>query len=187
MSRATPTFGDVLRQLRTAAPLSQEDLTAALHGSALTRWREVRDRWGVPLALTSLARVDAARGDIASAAQQYAESLELLIEQGQLATAATVLDGLAGTAASMRRAVIAARLFGAAEGVRDAIGTTVQPIDQEDRDRCLARVHSLLGTAALAVERAFGRARPLNDAVAEALTFATEIATDDRIDTAVSV
>ena len=26
MSRATPTFGDVLRQLRTAASLSQEDL-----------------------------------------------------------------------------------------------------------------------------------------------------------------
>jgi len=184
MSRATPTFGDVLRQLRTAASLSQEDLTAALYGSALTRWREVRDRWGAPLALTSLARVDAARSDIAGAAQRYAESLELLIEQGHLATAATVLDGLAGTAASMRRAVIAARLFGAAEDVRDAVGSTGQPIDQEDRDCCLARVHSMLGTAALAAERAFGRARPLHDAVAEALTFAAEIATDDRVDTA---
>jgi len=179
MSRATPTFGDVLQQLRTAAPLSQEDLTAALYGSALTRWREVRDRWGAPLTLTSLARVDAARGDTASAAQRYAESLELLVEQGHLATAATVLDGLAETAASMRRAVIAARLFGAAEDVRDAIGTTVQPIDQEDRDRCLARVHSMLGTATLAAERVFGRERPLHDAVAEALTFAAEIATDD--------
>jgi hypothetical protein len=42
----------------------------------------------------------------------------------------------------------------------------------------------MLGTAALAAERAFGRARPLNDAVAEALTFAAEIATDDRVDTA---
>jgi tetratricopeptide (TPR) repeat protein len=180
-----PGCADVLSSLGRAAEARGEyDQAAALHESALTRWREVRDRWGVPLALTSLARVDAARGDIASAAQQYAESLELLIEQGQLATAATVLDGLAGTAASMRRAVIAARLFGAAEGVRGAIGTTVQPIDQDDRDRCLARVHSMLGTAALAAERALGRARPLNDAVAEALTFAAEIATDDRVDTA---
>jgi hypothetical protein len=79
----------------------------------------------------------------------------------------------------MRRAVIAARLFGAAEDVRDAIGTIVQPIDQEDRDRCLARVYSMLGTATLAAERAFGRERPLHDAVAEALSFAAESATDD--------
>jgi len=42
----------------------------------------------------------------------------------------------------------------------------------------------MLGTAALAAERVFDRERPLHDAVAEALSFAAESATDDRVDTA---
>jgi predicted ATPase/transcriptional regulator with XRE-family HTH domain len=179
----TPGCADVLSSLgRAAEARGDYDQAVALHEDALAHWREVRDRWGVPRALTSLARVDAARGDIVSAAQQYAESLELLVEQGQLATAANVLDGLAGMAASTRRPVIAARLFGAAQAVRGAIGATVQPIDQEDRDRCLARLHSMLGTATLATERASGQAMPLNVAVVEALALAAEIATDDRLD-----
>jgi hypothetical protein len=83
--------------------------------------------------------------------------------EGRVAeSTATPASGLPGIAA-------AAKLFGAAEAVRDALGTPLPPVDQADHDRCLAAVRAALGEDAFAAARAAGHAMDLEQAVAHAL------------------
>ena len=61
------------------------------------------------------------------------------------------------------------RLLGAAEGLRDALGTPLPPVDRVDRDRSLAAARAVLGEAAFAAASAEGRAMEPEQAVRIAL------------------
>jgi hypothetical protein len=63
----------------------------------------------------------------------------------------------------------AARLFGAAEALREAIGTPLPPADRAEHDRSVAAVRTALGEEAFAAAWAEGRALTLEHAVAFAL------------------
>ena len=72
-------------------------------------------------------------------------------------------------AAGQRQPERAARLFGAAEGLREVMGAPLPPADRAGRDRSVAAVRSALGEEAFAAAWAEGRAMSLEAAVAFAL------------------
>jgi predicted ATPase/DNA-binding NarL/FixJ family response regulator/transcriptional regulator with XRE-family HTH domain len=63
----------------------------------------------------------------------------------------------------------AARLLGAAEGLRDHLGAVSPPTDRQTDEQVIAMIRAQLTAADLAVARAEGRALTLDQAVAEAL------------------
>jgi hypothetical protein len=65
--------------------------------------------------------------------------------------------------------VHAARLFGAAEALRAAIGSPIPPIERAEYERAVAASRTALGEAAFAAAWAEGRAMTLERAVEFAL------------------
>ncbi len=114
---------------------------------------ELRDRWRMSSVLEDLAAVALARG------QPDAES-------GPAAAAA---------------ALTAARLLGAAEAIREAIGTTIAPCEREQHDKTDNRVRAVLGKSAFTAARRQGRITPLDELVAELAAPPTGAA-DARVD-----
>jgi hypothetical protein len=70
----------------------------------------------------------------------------------------------------------AARLFGAAEALREALGAPLPPVERAHYDRSIATVRAALGEKAFAAAWTAGRAMPLEAAVARA----TEEESDSR-------
>jgi DNA-binding NarL/FixJ family response regulator len=98
----------------------------------------------------------------------YQESLALLYEQGDRPSIASRLRGLALIAAMMRQHLRAARLWGAADALREAIGAP-EPRQNARAQEAIAATRRGLGDDAFAAAWASGRALPLAEAVAEAL------------------
>jgi tetratricopeptide (TPR) repeat protein len=144
--------------------------------------RRLGDRWGVPVSLNGLARVARHHGNRARAAVLCRESLALYQEQGIKLGMVQCLENMAAAAlepaASETRerpacvsapVRIAARLFGAAEAARDALGTPLFPVDRPEYDRSVAAARGALGEEAFVAAWAEGRALELEQAVASAL------------------
>jgi hypothetical protein len=110
-----------------------------------------------------------AQGDYEGARALYRESLGILRPAGEQRGIARVLEGLAGLAAAEDQAERAARLFGAAEALRAAIGAPLPPGDRVRCHRGLALTRAALGEEAFAAAWAAGRAMSLNQATAYAL------------------
>ncbi len=71
---------------------------------------------------------------------------------------ASGLEGLASVVAMQGESAWAARLWGTAEALREAIGAPLQPIEQADYDHAVAAVRSNLGEETFALTWAEGRA-----------------------------
>ncbi len=126
-------------------------------------------RWGIALSLLNLGITARLQGEYARAVAHYAECLPLFQQVGDTRGAGGCLEELGGVAAALGHLARAARLFGAAEAVRDALGAPQGPVDRQDHDRTVAGVRAALGADALATAWVAGRALPLEQAVAEAL------------------
>lgn len=70
----------------------------------------------------------------------------------------------------------AARLFGAAEALREEIGVSIPPDDRADYDQSVAAARSRLAATQFTAEWEAGRGLSPEDAVTEALALAREIA-----------
>jgi tetratricopeptide (TPR) repeat protein len=79
------------------------------------------------------------------------------------------LELLAAIAAAQGQARRGARLLAAAEGLREALGTPLPPVERPDVERCVAAARAALGEAEFAAAWAEGRAMSLEEAVALAL------------------
>jgi predicted ATPase/class 3 adenylate cyclase len=108
------------------------------------------------------------RGDYERAHALHQESLELSRELGDKLVAAESLEGLACSAARGEEER-AARLFGAAEAVREAVGYHQTPRESALREPFLGTVRSRLEEAKWEAALAEGRAMTFDDAVAYAL------------------
>jgi hypothetical protein len=78
------------------------------------------------------------------------------------------LEGLAAVASGEEQAEQAARLFGAAEALRESMGTPLPPVYRACHERHVAAARRACGAAAFAAAWAVGRALSLDEAVAEA-------------------
>ncbi len=113
---------------------NQEDYPAAhaLFEESLTIRRELGDRGGAAISLNNLANVALARSDYAAARTLFRESLAIKRELGDRWGIAFSLEGLGAAEAGIGGALLAARLWGAAESLREEIGA---PIPRNDRPR----------------------------------------------------
>ena len=104
-----------------------------------------------------LARVLALQGEVTQARARYQESLALVREIVIMEPIPAILEGLADTVASQGEVVWAARLWGAAENLRETIGTPLPPVYRADYERSVAATRTQLGEQAFAATWQEGR------------------------------
>jgi predicted ATPase/DNA-binding CsgD family transcriptional regulator len=111
--------------------------------------QEVGDRRGLAWGLYGLGWVSLSKGEAARASAQWQETLGLLQEIGQQWFIALALEGLAAAAAQEQPAW-AARLWGAAERLRETIGGSIPPMVQNVYEPFLGTARAQLGERAFA-------------------------------------
>jgi hypothetical protein len=110
------------------------------------------------------------QGEVERAMGLYAESLELFRSVGSTWGLAYYLEGMARAACAHGQPVRGARLCGAAEAVREAIGAPLPPVDRASYLRTIAIAKDALGDDAFDRAWAEGRLLSLEQALAEAAT-----------------
>jgi tetratricopeptide (TPR) repeat protein len=147
---------------------AEGDLVAARalceNGRAI--FQELGDGAGIGAALASQAKLAHDEGDTDAARGLYLESLALFQELKSRLEIAEVLEGLAAVDTSDAQPERAARLFGAAEALREAIGTPVPPADRGELERQVADARAALGDDRFAAAWAAGRVLTPEQAVA---------------------
>jgi predicted ATPase/DNA-binding SARP family transcriptional activator len=131
--------------------------------------RELGDKGGIARSLGSLGRVAGDQGDYGAARALLEESLAIFRELGHKREIAMNLEGLAAVAVAEAQSERAVRLFGAAEGLREAIGAPLPPADRAEHNRSVAAARTALGEEAFAAAWAEGRALSLEAAISYAL------------------
>ncbi len=139
--------------------------------AALARSGELAEqvgfREGVAWALHERGLLAVRRGEPGAAALLH-EALDIHRDLGDRWRVASVLDDLAAAALAARPpdAAGAARLLGAAQHIRDVIGTAVAPCERADHAGTHASARAALGEAAFAGLVRAGAAEPLDDVLA---------------------
>ena len=139
--------------------------------AALGRSRELAEqvgfREGVAWALHERGLLAVRRGEPGAAALLH-EALDIHRDLGDRWRVASVLDDLAAAALAGQPpdAARAARLLGAAQCIREGIGTAVAPCERADHARTQASARAALGEAAFASLVQAGAAEPLDDVLA---------------------
>ena len=159
----------------SAHELGDDARAIALLEEALALNQRHGDEWGSAGSLWRLALVALDRGDAARAATCALEALNLFWALGDQAATIECLALLTGAAAELGRIEPAARLIGASDRLRDALGIVlIWWIEQRDGR---AGVRARLGEDQAAEAFAAGRPLSLAEAVAEARALAAELAT----------
>jgi DNA-binding CsgD family transcriptional regulator len=140
-----------------------------LFEEALALWQARGDAWGAAHALNGLADSARAQGNVARAAVLSQQALAHYAELRDRYRMAGRMEDLAGVAGLLRLPEQAARLFGAAEGLRETVGAPVAADDRELYERDVAAVRAALDETAFAAAWAAGRALSIEEAVAEAM------------------
>jgi non-specific serine/threonine protein kinase len=120
-------------------------------------------------ALLNLGHLARLSGDFPLARARYEESLKRFSEAGDQGGVAFCLEGLACLAASGEQVARAARLFGAAEGLREEAEIPLPPVDRVGYEEAMTAARRALGEARFAAAWAAGRALPTDQAVIEAM------------------
>jgi tetratricopeptide (TPR) repeat protein len=130
--------------------LKQGDVAAARTRTeeALRLYREMEYREGITEALALLGNVETARGDLPYASTLFEESLTMARELKQQELFAIGLEGLAPVRAAQGDPAQAARLWGLAEALREALGAPLPPVVRASYDAAVATVHRQLGEQA---------------------------------------
>jgi hypothetical protein len=112
------------------------------------------------------------------------EGLALWRELGDQLGAAECLEGLAAIAAGTGEPARVARLLGAVEALREAMGTPQPPVERLDHEATVAATRAALGAAAFAAAWSEGQALTPEEAVAYALADEPEPApaVDDQVE-----
>jgi ATP/maltotriose-dependent transcriptional regulator MalT len=112
--------------------LCQDDTVQArlLLEESVVLFKKMGDRWHTAGSISSLARVEAVQSNYAAARALYEECVALCREVGYILGLgiASALEGLAGVVAAQGELVWAAQLWGAAEALREAMGTPIPPV-----------------------------------------------------------
>ena len=150
-----------------------ERMRASLE-EALAAFRGVGDAWGVAWCLGLLADLALQRGDAGLALALRQEGLVLYRNHGDRNAVAEWLADVATLAAGLGPPDRAARLFGAAEALREGLGRRVtRGSSISSSARAAADVRAALGDDAFAAAWDAGRALSADEAVAEAAALAT--------------
>ncbi len=145
------------------------DQATVLHEEALALDRGTGDTAHESYTLRCLGIAMLQQGDYQRATEVFTKSLRLSRETGFRWMTFECVVGLAGVCGAHGEHDRAARLFGAAESLRENIGHHRSPQDQADYDRRVASTRSGLGEAAFTAAWAEGRAMTMEQAIEYAL------------------
>jgi DNA-binding NarL/FixJ family response regulator len=147
------------------------DATAAIPywQEALQIHRETGDTWGASISLSYLGMTASESGEYATAEALLRESLQQRWDIGTKEDIAHGLANFGALAAAQGQASRAARLFGAAEAIQEAIGNQLKEPERSFYERAIARTRTSLNDRDYAAAWSAGRALSIGDAVAEAL------------------
>ncbi len=144
---------------------------------ALAIQREVGVKREIAQSLALLGAVLQSQGDAVRAAAVLQESLVINRELGYRAGIVKVLAGLGWVAAVQGQPERAARLFGQGEALLEATGVPIDAYYARGRpfaDRIIGAARAALSEEAFAAAWAEGRAMPLEEAIADALSLTAE-------------
>ncbi|HLJ78016.1 MAG TPA: tetratricopeptide repeat protein [Acidobacteriaceae bacterium] len=141
----------------------------ALFEAALVIVREIGNRAWEAWNLQNIGCVTTAQGDHISARPQYVESLQIYRDLGDRQGVASSLEAFAGLNAREDRLEPAARIWSAAERLREEIGAPIHPVNRQEYDREAAAARKALGDEAFTAAWAAGRGMTWEEAVAYAL------------------
>ena len=152
-----------------------------LHEESLSLFRRIygAHNFGVAWAFQGLGETALAQGDAILAATQLTKALSLSRDLEDRAGMAWCLAGLAGAAVLDEEPERAARLWGAAEALRQSMGARPAPAARVTHERLLAAARQQLGETAFAAAWAIGQAKTPVQAIELAL-LASAITTGRR-------
>jgi tetratricopeptide (TPR) repeat protein len=149
---------------------------AALFDEALALSRDMGDMIDAGYVLARLGDLALDESNYALAVNRYREALSLWWEHGAKAGFLECFWGIGAAAVGIGNGERAARLFGAEAALNDTFGAPWGTAGQAWHDLPIIAAREQLGEASFAAGYALGRALPLDDAVAEALALADELA-----------
>ena len=132
-------------------------------------FQELGDRHRLNMIRSELAHIDRSEGRFESAESAYRDTILQWKRLGHRAAVAHQLESFAFIAHARQDSGRAARLYGAAEALRERIGIAMTPIEQSEYDGEIARLREGVDAKALAEAWKDGRAMILEQAVAFAL------------------
>jgi len=140
------------------------------HQESLAIRRELGERGGIAAAQNDLGNVAFEQGDYLAANALYEESLAIQHELRDRRGIAFSLEGRAALFAALCRSLLAARIWGAAERLRQEIGSPLPPNERPRYDRRVAAASAVVKDYG-AFNRAWqeGRALTLEQAIELAL------------------
>ena len=164
---------------RTAVSLGNLGITMLVHGEpeqatvlleeSLALFREIGDGANIAIGLMYSALAALTKGDHGRVKALSEESLDLLQRAEDRQHIADCLEIMAGGAGAQGLARRAARLWGAAEAMREEIGVPLQPENRRVLDPYLATARSSLGEIAWQTTLADGRAMMPEQAIVYSL------------------
>ena len=165
-------LGDTRIVADAVLKLSRTEILRGDHGAAsglaeegLELARTLGDAWTTSVALASVAFAELAAEDAQNAEGHLSEALGSARKRGDKRLAAECLHGLAAVAALRGEHVRAARLWGAAEALREAIGAAASPLESRLLESQGAVTRAALGATAFEAECEAGRRLGFDQAV----------------------
>jgi predicted ATPase/DNA-binding CsgD family transcriptional regulator len=145
-------------------------LARSLLEEASTTFQGEEDPWdqnSKAFALSHLARVVAFEGDFVKARALYEQCLAISKQVGFKTDMPFHLEGLAAVVAAQGELPWAARLWGAAEALRDGMGSPILPVYRADYERSVAATRTQLEEQAFATAWAEGGTMTLDQVLGE--------------------
>jgi tetratricopeptide (TPR) repeat protein len=138
------------------------------YGQSLDLARRQGDSEGVAWALDNLGNIACEQGRYEDAWKMHRESLTLFQDQGDMQGIIAALEHIASLEGAQQRGEEAARLFGAAELLREQTGAVIHPSNRDSHDRRIATARAGLDEAIWNAAWQEGRTMPLEQALAHA-------------------
>src|SRR5262249_27791186 len=132
--------------------------------------RETGNRLREAFTLGNLGNMARKQGDYAAARPLYNQSLALKRQMGDISGTPSALETLAEITARQGQPERAARLLGAAEGLREAAGAPLPPYEQAPFDKLIQELRAALGEERLMAARQAGRSLSWEEAIEYAMT-----------------
>jgi predicted ATPase len=149
-----------------AEHLGDDVKATAMYRECLAARRQVGPIFGISTALRGLGRVALRHGHYDEARRAYTEGLSLALKEGDRSSAAPSLEGIVALAIRQHAYERAAKLLGAAEGQRQAIGIPPLAWELHSYESSLKALAALFGEERLTLLRAEGRDMTLDQAIA---------------------
>ena len=122
-------------------------LACEQYQESLAVFEELGEKWGIAHCLLNLGKVGCAQGDYVRAHESYLEPLRIFQELGDRHGLAYTLEAQGSLASLQGQPERAARLWGAATALREALGTPLPPVEYRQIETEMKNVEAYLAAS----------------------------------------